>query len=117
MDQLLEVAASNLSNENNLGHWLGYNPTPDELELVREKIEALEQSRLLIEPVGSFRPVGTSSGARVYDLGGNVAEWVTGKNGQGVIKGLAAVTLNDVRSGYSRPPLVYVGFRVVQQSN
>ncbi|MCK4775173.1 MAG: hypothetical protein KAT30_10325, partial [Candidatus Krumholzibacteria bacterium] len=65
------------------------------------------------EPVGSFRPAGPTNGARVYDLGGNVSEWVTGKNGEGIIKGLSAVSLHDKRAEYSRPPLVYVGFRVV----
>ena len=113
MDKLLTAVASNLSHENNLGYWLGYDPTPDEMKMISEKIEELDKSRLLIEPVGSFRPAGPTNGARVYDLGGNVSEWVTGKNGQGIIMGLSAVSLHDKRAEYSRPPLVYVGFRVV----
>ncbi|MCK4774295.1 MAG: prolyl oligopeptidase family serine peptidase, partial [Candidatus Krumholzibacteria bacterium] len=56
MDKLLTAVASNLSHENNLGYWLGYDPTPDEMKMISEKIEELDKSRLLIEPVGSFRP-------------------------------------------------------------
>jgi formylglycine-generating enzyme required for sulfatase activity len=118
MDELLSAVKSNLAHENNLEYWLGFSPTPDELELARKKIEELEKTRLLIEPVGSFRPAGgkaDTGGLGVYDLGGNVAEWVTGERGQGMIKGLAAVSSRDDREEYSRPPLAYVGFRVVEK--
>ncbi|MGD8415032.1 MAG: prolyl oligopeptidase family serine peptidase, partial [Candidatus Latescibacterota bacterium] len=114
MDTLLAAARSNLAHENNLEYWIGYTPTPEELEALRPMIEQLEEKRLLIEPVGSFRPVQGADGGGVYDLGGNVAEWVTGKNGRGNIKGLSAVSPRNEWTGYSRPPLSYVGFRVVE---
>jgi dipeptidyl aminopeptidase/acylaminoacyl peptidase len=114
MNKLTAAAQSNLAHENNLEYWIGYRPTPEELELLRPTIEKLEESRLLIEPVGSFRPVKSTDGSGVYDLGGNVAEWVTSEDGRGNIKGLSAVSLRDKLGGYSRPPLSYVGFRVVE---
>jgi dipeptidyl aminopeptidase/acylaminoacyl peptidase len=118
MEKLLAAAKSNLAHENNLEYWLGFRPTPDELELARKKIEELEKTRLLIEPVGSFRPVGSNAETGklgVYDLGGNVAEWVTDENGQGMIKGLSAVSSRDDREKYSRPPFAYVGFRIIEE--
>jgi dipeptidyl aminopeptidase/acylaminoacyl peptidase len=113
MKTLLKTAEANLAHENNLEYWLGFTPTPDEMDHVMEKVEELQTARLLIEPVGSFRPV-VDRGSAVYDLGGNVAEWVTDEKGQGNIMGLSAVTSRDDRSGYTRPPLVYVGFRIVE---
>jgi dipeptidyl aminopeptidase/acylaminoacyl peptidase len=113
MDKLLALAKSNLNNENNLNYWLGFKPTPDEMEIIREKIDELEAIRLLIEPVGSFRPVVWNKDVEIYDLGGNVAEWVTDKSGQGRIRGLSAVSGHDQLEEYSRPPLNYIGFRVV----
>jgi dipeptidyl aminopeptidase/acylaminoacyl peptidase len=114
MDELLSATKSNLANENNLEYWIGYTPTPDELVIVQKKIDELENSRVLIEPVGSFRPAGRKDGPRVYDLGGNAAEWVTATDGKSIIKGLSAVSSRDDRAAYSRPPLDYVGFRVVE---
>ena len=114
MIQLLAAAESNLAHENNLDYWVGYTPTPEDLERVRQKIGELEKSRLLIEAVGSFRPVSVSGGQGVYDLGGNVAEWVTGKDGHGMILGPSAVSPRKNLEGYSRPPLNYVGFRIVE---
>jgi dipeptidyl aminopeptidase/acylaminoacyl peptidase len=114
MDTLLSAAKSNLAHENNLDYWAGYRPTPDDLELLRSKISELEKTRLLIEPVGSFRPVEGNGGTAVYDLGGNVAEWVTGPEGRGKIRGLSAISPRDDLGGYSRPPMSYVGFRVVE---
>jgi dipeptidyl aminopeptidase/acylaminoacyl peptidase len=114
MDTLLASANSNLTHENNLDYWLGYSPTPDELEMVRSKINELEKTRLLIEPVGRFRPVAGRNGEGVYDLGGNVSEWVVGDSGQGMIKGLSAVSPIGEREESVRPHLSYVGFRVVQ---
>jgi len=114
MNKLLAAAESNLGHENNLDYWLGYTPTPEDIERIRQKLDELEMTRLLIEPVGSFRPVPVSGGKSVYDLGGNVAEWVTGKEGQGMILGPSAVSPRRNLDGYSRPPLKYVGFRIVE---
>ncbi len=112
MKKLIKAAESNLAHENTLEFWAGYETTPDERERLREKIEDLERIRLLIEPVGSFRPVGEPG---VYDLGGNVAEWVVDAEGKGQIMGSSAVSSYDKRSFYKRPSLLYVGFRVCEE--
>jgi dipeptidyl aminopeptidase/acylaminoacyl peptidase len=114
MEKLMSAAKANLPYENNLDYWVGYSPDPDELEMVKAKIGELEKVRLLIEPVGSFRPVFGAADNAAYDLGGNVAEWVTGENGRGKIRGLSAVSPRNDLGGYSRPPMSYVGFRVVE---
>jgi dipeptidyl aminopeptidase/acylaminoacyl peptidase len=114
MKKLTAAAKSNLAHENNLNYWIGYGPSPDDLDMLREKIIELERARLLIEPVGSFRPVKGADGRGVYDLGGNVAEWVTKDDGRGDIMGLSAVSPRDNLGDYSRPPMSYVGFRVVE---
>ncbi len=94
---------------NTLERWVGYRPAPDDVARLREVIARLERTRLLLEPVGSFAPVDG-----IYDLDGNAAEWVTGADGEGEIVGASAVTLADADPP-ERPPLSYVGFRVVRQ--
>lgn len=110
MEKLLKAAKPNRSRENTLNRWLGYTPTPEELETIRPKLDELERSRSLLEPVGSFRPVDG-----VYDLAGNAAEWVEGTDGKANIMGPSAVSVVDDRGRYQRPPLGYVGFRVVRR--
>ncbi|NIM19990.1 MAG: prolyl oligopeptidase family serine peptidase [Candidatus Latescibacteria bacterium] len=112
MKKLLKAAESNLGNENNLEYWAGYEATPDERDELLAIIEELEKTRLLIEPAGSFKPVGDQG---LYDLGGNVAEWVVDAKGIGKIMGLSAVSSRDRLSVYKRPPLRYVGFRVCEE--
>jgi hypothetical protein len=127
MARITERAKSNLAQENNLDHWIGYAPTPDEREALAAKIQELEKSRSLVEEVGSFRPAivratayeeaggdTASPKATVYDLGGNVAEWVTDKDG-GKVMGLSAVSPRDKALPYAPPPSTYVGFRVVEE--
>lgn len=112
MNKLLARAKANLEHENNLDRWAGYSPTPDEIEMLMVKIAELEESRLLIEEVGTFRPVGAG---RIYDLGGNVAEWAVQSDGTGTVMGLSAVSPRDERVPYAWPPARYVGFRVCRE--
>ncbi len=112
MDRLLKAAAGNRTRENTLERWTGYSPTPDEMLALRVSIETLEQTRLLTEPVGSFAPAGAGA---VYDLGGNAAEWAIDADGKGVIRGPSAISSIDERNAKARPPLSYVGFRVIRE--
>jgi len=109
MEKLISKVKDNYSNENNLDYWTDYSITPDEIKMLKEKINDLAKGAL-IKPVGSFKPIGDNS---VFDLGGNVAEWVVDKNGNGKILGNSALTPKDSKSEYKSPELEYVGFRVV----
>jgi dipeptidyl aminopeptidase/acylaminoacyl peptidase len=114
MNELTKSAKSNAEKENNLERWAGFTPTPDELPALEPKIAELEKSRLLLEEVGSFPPVGDPG---VYDLGGNAAEWAIRGDGTGEVLGLSAVTSRDSRVTYSPPAAKYVGFRVCEEKS
>lgn len=59
--------------QNTLNHLAGYSIIPDEVPLLRQKVDRLGPADL-IRAVGSFAPVKVGQ-AEIYDLGGNVAEW------------------------------------------
>jgi hypothetical protein len=80
--------------------------------LLDPKIDELEATRLLLEEVGLFAPVGDRA---VYDLGGNAAEWAVDGNGKGVVMGLSAVNSRDPRVPYTPPRSDYVGFRICEE--
>ncbi len=124
MGELIDASRSNAAHENNLDRWAGFSPSPDELGLLEPKIAELEESRLLIEEVGSFRPAlsdqsdvadeGDNARAAIYDLEGNIAEW-TSDGGVGKVMGLSAVTPKDPSIPYTAPRAAYVGFRVIAE--
>jgi hypothetical protein len=114
MKKLIKSAKSNAGKENNLERWVGFTPTPDELPALEPRIAELEKTRLLLEAVGTFPPVGK---AGVYDLSGNAAEWTVGGDGKGEVLGLSAVTSRDTRITYSPPAARYVGFRVCEEKS
>lgn len=108
MDSFLDEAGA--GGQNTLNRWIGRVPTPDELPALEAKIQTLEESRSLLEPVGSFAPTHG-----VYDLNGNAAEWVVGDDGKGTIEGACAAVLVDTRRERHLPPLAYVSFRVIRE--
>ncbi len=111
MKELLSLVKSRPGEENNVVYWAGYDPTPDEYEMLKPKIGELEKTRLLLLEVGSFAPAGKTG---IYDLGGNVAEWVSTEKG-GKVMGPSAISPIDERTAYSPPPSRYVGFRVCEE--
>jgi dipeptidyl aminopeptidase/acylaminoacyl peptidase len=113
MRKLAARGRSNARHENVLDYWAGYELTPDDAALLQPKVKELERKGSLLMPVGSFRPVGKS--VSVFDLGGNVAEWCTAKDGTGKIVGLSAISPSDSKAPYSPPPMRYVGFRIIQE--
>ncbi|MBY0231121.1 MAG: prolyl oligopeptidase family serine peptidase [Gemmataceae bacterium] len=90
--------------ENTLDAWAGYAPNPEDAAQLREKLRELGEGGLLKE-VGQGRATGE---AGVFDLGGNVAEWVEG----GEPRGGSADTPSDARGG-AKPAPAYRGLRVV----
>jgi formylglycine-generating enzyme required for sulfatase activity len=94
--------------ENTLDSWAGYTVNPDDAERLRDKIKELGSS--LLKEVGSAK--GQGENEQVFDLGGNVAEWVD-EDGKGKAHGGSADAPRDVRTSERKPWMEYVGFRVV----
>jgi dipeptidyl aminopeptidase/acylaminoacyl peptidase len=99
--------------ENTLDYWAGYAPNPDDTSRLREKLKELPESAPLLKPVGSFAGQGKEQEEPLFDLGGNVAEWVLTADGKGKPDGGSADCPADSRSTCT-PGLEYIGFRVVR---
>jgi dipeptidyl aminopeptidase/acylaminoacyl peptidase len=99
--------------ENTLDYWAGYGPNPDDVTRLREKLKELPGNAPLLKPVGSFVGQGEENDELIFDLGGNVAEWVVTRDGKGKAIGGSADCPADARSRCTPAP-EYVGFRVVR---
>jgi dipeptidyl aminopeptidase/acylaminoacyl peptidase len=99
--------------ENTLDYWAGYKVNPDDAKQLQAKIKELGGKAPLLREVGSFHGAGEDD--LVFDLGGNVAEWVTKKDGTGVLQGGSADRPADAKQGANRAALEYQGFRVVKE--
>jgi dipeptidyl aminopeptidase/acylaminoacyl peptidase len=100
------------AEENTLDHWAGYAVNPDDAARLRETLKEGDGEALLLKEVGSFRAAGDEEA--VFDLGGNVAEWVTTKDGKGAVRGGSADAPADNKSKLNRAAASYRGFRVVE---
>jgi dipeptidyl aminopeptidase/acylaminoacyl peptidase len=101
--------------ENTLDHWAGYAVNPDDAARLRELLMQQDGEALLLREVGSFRAVGGAEA--VFDLGGNVAEWVTTKNGKGAVRGGSADAPSDSKQKKNLAAASYRGFRVVEETD
>lgn len=106
--KLYEVGAA---AENTLDHWAGYAPNPEDAAKLRV-IAATAGAGALLESVGRFAGVGQEP---VFDLGGNVAEWTTGKDGKPALRGGSADQPKEPRAHQSQAGPDYTGFRVVKE--
>ena len=102
---------SEAANENTLNYWAGYEITLDEVVLFQKKLSDLKT--LLLKECGSFKPAKIAD-AEIYDLGGNVAEYYSKKEGSDTY-GYCAYDYVDssVKEQKSKPD--YIGFRVVRE--
>jgi dipeptidyl aminopeptidase/acylaminoacyl peptidase len=106
----LQKLTSAVTAENTLDYWAGYTVNPDDARRLAPHIQTLGLGSLL-RPVGSFPGAGDDP---VFDLGGNVAEWVVSKDGKGRPVGYSADCPADRKS--TMPPRPdYVGVRVVRE--
>jgi formylglycine-generating enzyme required for sulfatase activity len=83
-------------------------PFVDEVVALNVRSEGENVRSGEIKEVGSFKPKGKPGEEPVYDLGGNVAEWVIGKDGKGKILGGSA------ERNKAGPTPEFTGFRVVR---
>jgi dienelactone hydrolase len=100
--------------ENTLDHWAGYAVNPDDAVKLREALQGREKEAPLLREVGCFRAVGDASA--VFDLGGNVAEWVTTTDGKGRLRGGSADAPADQKQKANQAGPMYCGFRVILEN-
>ncbi len=103
----------NREGENTLDYWAGYAPNPEDAARLREKAKELGGTAPLVKEVGSFHGQGKENQEPIYDLGGNVAEWVLTRDGKGKVIGGSADCPADPKSNCTPAP-EYIGFRVVR---
>jgi dipeptidyl aminopeptidase/acylaminoacyl peptidase len=96
--------------DNTLDHWAGYAVNPDDAAKLLDEIAKLRGLAPLLREVGSGRAKG-----EVFDLGGNVAEWVEGKDGKGQMRGGSADAPADTRGETATAGAAYRGLRVVRE--
>lgn len=114
VDELRPVAEA-APRGNTLNHWAGYAPNPGDAERLRETAARLSGPAPLMTEAGRFAGHELESGARVYDLGGNAAEWALGPDGEGVAVGRSADRADADEGPPTDPDPAYVGLRVVRE--
>src|SRR5258706_8132834 len=98
--------------ENTLDLWAGYAPNLEDTKKLREVADTLPEPGGLLKEAGSFSGKGKEEEKRLYDLGGNVAEWVLTRDGKGKVIGGSADCPSNSASGCVPQP-EYIGFRIV----
>jgi dipeptidyl aminopeptidase/acylaminoacyl peptidase len=103
----------NRDGENTLDYWAGYAPNPEDAARLREKVKELKGPAPLLKEVGTFRGHGKEDEEPIYDLGGNVAEWVLTRDGKGKVIGGSADCPASPEANCTPAP-EYTGFRLVR---
>ncbi|WP_224999898.1 prolyl oligopeptidase family serine peptidase [Cesiribacter sp. SM1] len=98
------------TDENTLNYWAGYSITLDELPAFRQKLQEVKGS--LVKEAGTFKPLALGD-AKVFDLGGNVAEFYE-EGGKCAVYGYSAYDFVDPASQECSSAPEHTGFRVVR---
>jgi formylglycine-generating enzyme required for sulfatase activity len=99
--------------ENTLDYWAGYAVNPEDAARLAKKLAELSGTAPLLKPVGSFPGQGKEDEELIFDLGGNVAEWVLAVDGKGKAIGGSADQPADPRASHE-PSGAYIGMRLVR---
>ncbi len=99
--------------ENTLDYWAGYAVNPDDAARLAKKLAELSGTAPLLKPAGSFPGQGKEDEELIFDLGGNVAEWVLTPEGKGKAIGGSADQPADPRASHE-PNNAYIGLRIVR---
>ena len=100
--------------ENTLDTWAGYALNPDDALRLEAKVKELGGPAALLKVVGSFKGQGGDEEEPIFDLGGNVAEWVMTREGLGKTMGGSADRAADAKAKPRPAALECTGFRVVK---
>ena len=104
------------AGENTLEYWAGYAVNPDDAARLEKKIKELGSGAPLLKEVGSFAPSVAEGEEPIFDLGGNVAEWVAAKDGSGKARGGSADQPADKKSRERAAASAYTGLRIIRDS-
>lgn len=107
-----EIYAAANGAENTLDYWAGYPLNPEDASRLKQKVAEISGRAPLLKEVGSFK--GTEGDIPVFDLGGNLAEWVIAKDGKGITMGGSADTAADTKQRNRKAAADYTGFRIVK---
>ncbi|MGH9805453.1 MAG: prolyl oligopeptidase family serine peptidase, partial [Candidatus Acidiferrales bacterium] len=110
--EVKEVYEGAAGKENTLDYWAGYSPNPDDAARLAEKTNELSGATPLLRQVGEFQGAGEEE--LVFDLGGNVAEWVVGPDGKGKLVGGSADRPADPKARPQDAAEAYRGFRIIR---
>lgn len=108
---LQEKAREAGAGENTLNYWAGYKITIDEVPLFQQKLAEVKGN--LVKEAGTFKPLALGE-AKVFDLGGNVAEYYE-EGDKCAIYGYSAYDFVDPSSQKCTSAPEHTGFRVVRE--
>jgi len=94
---------------NTLSWWTGYQPNPEDFSQIQQALAATGQAAPLLQSVGSFTGQGE---APVFDLDGNVSEWVSDGD-SGLAFGPSADIADDARNTGAVAAPAYRGLRIL----
>lgn len=99
---------------NILDTWAGYDLNHDDALELQSYVLAAPRQGGLVKVVGSFDPI--SKDALIFDLDGNLSEWVSNPSGTGDLAGGCAFLSKDQsRHRFTEVPTAFRGFRVIEE--
>lgn len=110
-EKLNEKALAVYKDQNNLNYWAGYELTAYDVAGVKKKIKDLNQS--LIKNVGSYQAIKLNDEAKIFDLGGNVAEYYN-EDGKLSVYDYSAYDFVDKMNKAHNTGAKNTGFRVIK---